>query len=193
MTHSIMTEMTKSLLADSLKKLMKVKPLHKITIQELVDACTLNRRTFYYHFKDIYDLLEWIYKKEAVAELQKHANFNTWQESFLNLFLYIQNNKEICLCAFHSLGREHLDSFLYSVTYQLIQSVVNTKTGERQVQDNYKNFLANFYTVAFIGLVIQWMENGMKEQPEKIIENLSITVRGSMLNALEQYEAFNQE
>lgn len=92
------------------------------------------------------------------------------------------------MCAFRSLGREHLDSFLYSVTYQLIQQVVNTKTEERQVHDNYKNFLTNFYTVAFIGLVIQWMENGMKEQPEKIIDNLSITVRGSMLNAFEQYE-----
>ncbi|HWQ40987.1 MAG TPA: TetR/AcrR family transcriptional regulator C-terminal domain-containing protein [Desulfosporosinus sp.] len=193
MSHSIMTEMTKDLLADSLKNLMKIKPLHKITIQELVDACTLNRRTFYYHFKDIYDLLEWIYKKEAVVEFQKHANYNTWQESFLNLFLYIQNNKEICLCAFHSLGREHLDSFLYSVTYQLIQQVVDTKSGDRQVHEDYKKFLANFYTVAFIGLVIQWMENGMKDQPEKIIENLSITVRGSMHNALEQYEAFKKE
>ena len=46
MTHSIMTEMTKNLLADSLKNLMKTKPLNKITVQELVDGCTLNRRTF---------------------------------------------------------------------------------------------------------------------------------------------------
>jgi AcrR family transcriptional regulator len=69
MTQSIMTEMTKNLLADSLKNLMKTKPLPKITVQELVNGCRLNRRTFYYHFKDIYDILEWIYKKEAVAEL----------------------------------------------------------------------------------------------------------------------------
>ena len=191
MTHSIMTEMTKDLLADSLKNLMKKKPLNKITVQEIVNSCTLNRRTFYYHFKDIYDLLEWIYKKEAVAELQKHANYNTWQEGVLNLFLYIQDNKEMCLCAFHSLGRAHLENFLYSVTYQLVQHVVDTQTGERHIDEKYKHFLANFYTIAFLGLVIQWMQNGMKEQPEKVTEDLSITVRGSLLNALEQYEAFN--
>jgi probable dihydroxyacetone kinase regulator len=187
-----MTEMTRNLLSDSLKDLMLIKPLNKITVQEIVDRCTLNRRTFYYHFKDIYDLLEWMYKKEAIAELQKRATYNTWQEGFLNLFLYIQNNKKICLCAFHSLGREHLESFLYSVTYQLIQHVVDTQTGDLQVNEEHKNFLANFYTIAFLGIVIQWMQNGMKEQPQKITEALSITVHGSMLNALEQYESFEQ-
>ena len=193
MVHSIMAEMTKNIMADSLKNLILTKPLNKITVQELVDGCALNRSTFYYHFQDIYDLLEWIYKKEAVAELQKHANYNTWQEGFLNLFLYIQNNKEICLCAVHSLGRKHLESFIYSVTYQLIQDVVDTQTGDMQVDEGQKKFLANFYTLAFLGLVIQWMQNGMKEQPEKITEALSITVRGSMINTLEQYEAFNKE
>jgi len=187
-----MTEMTKNLLADSLKNLMKTKPLPKITVQELVNGCRLNRRTFYYHFKDIYDILEWIYKKEAVAELEKHANYNTWQEGVLNLFLYIQNNKEVCLCAFHSLGREHLESFLYSVTYQLIQPVVDTQAGTMNVDEKFRKFLANFYTIAFLGLVIQWMQNGMKERPEKMTEDLLITVRGSLLNALEQYDAFHK-
>lgn len=192
MAHSIMTEMTKNLLSDSLKNLMLTKPLNKITVQQLVDGCKLNRRTFYYHFQNIYDLLEWMYKKEAIAELQKHATYNTWQEGFLNLFFYIQNNKEICLCAYHSLGREHLEKFLYSVTYQLIQHVVNTQTGDMQIDEEHKNFLANFYTLAFLGLVVQWIQNDMKENPEKIIETLSITVRGSMINSLIQYEAFNK-
>ncbi|MGH4139231.1 TetR/AcrR family transcriptional regulator C-terminal domain-containing protein [Clostridium sp.] len=192
MAYSIMSEMTKNLLTDSLKNLMHAKPLNKITVQQLVDGCKLNRRTFYYHFQDIYDLLEWMYKKEAIAELEKHATYNTWQEGFLNLFLYIQNNSEICLCAYHSLGREHLEKFLYSVTYQLIQSVVTTQTGDMQIDEEHKNFLANFYTLAFLGLVVQWIQNGMKENPEKIIETLSITVRGSMINSLIQYEAFNK-
>ena len=193
MAHSIMTEMTKNLLADSLKNLMLIKPLNKITVQELTDGCTLNRRTFYYHFKDIYDLLEWMYKKEAVAELEKHATYSTWQEGFLNLFLYIKSNKEICLCAFHSLGRQHLESFLYSITYELIQHVVNTQAGDMQVDDIHKNFLANFYTLAFLGIVIQWMQNGMKDEPRKVVETLSITIHGSMLNALQQYEEFNKK
>lgn len=61
-----------------------------------------------------------------------------------------------------------------------------------RIDEDHKNFLANFYTLAFLGLVIQWIQNGMKEQPEKIIEILSITVHGSMINSLEQYEVFNK-
>lgn len=188
MTHSIMTEMTKKILADSLKKLMLTKPLSKITVQAIVDECKLNRRTFYYHFQDIYKLLEWIYKEEAIAQLQTHDNYDTWQEGFLNIFIYVQNNKEICLSTFHSLGREHLESFLYSITYNLIQHVVNYLASDMKVDDKNKNFLANYYTVAFVGLLVQWMQNGMKEKPEQIIDNLSIAVHGSMLNALQQYE-----
>jgi hypothetical protein len=61
-----------------------------------------------------------------------------------------------------------------------------------QIDEEHKNFLANFYTLAFLGLVVQWIQNDMKENPEKIIETLSITVRGSMINSLIQYETFNK-
>ena len=186
-----MSQTTKRALAASLKKLLSEKSLAKTTVIDIVTECEVNRQTFYYHFQDIYDLLGWMYKKEAVVELEKHATYNSWQEGFLNLFVYIQNNKEICLSAFHSLGRQHLESFLYSVTYQLIQHVVDTQAEDMDIDENHKNFLANFYTIAFIGIVIQWMQNDMKEQPQSIIESLSITVRGSMNNALEQYVKYS--
>ena len=57
-----MSELTKKALAVSLKKLLSKKELSKITISNITDECGVNRQTFYYHFKDIYDLLEWIYK-----------------------------------------------------------------------------------------------------------------------------------
>ncbi|KLU61651.1 HTH-type dhaKLM operon transcriptional activator DhaS [Peptococcaceae bacterium CEB3] len=191
MTHSVMTEMTKKVLAESLKRLMTTKSLNKITVQEIVDECHLNRRTFYYHFHDVYELLGWIYKEEAIAQLQTHDDCDTWQEGFLNIFLYIQKNQEICLCTFHSLGRDHLENFLYSVVYGLVKHVVITMAADMRVDETYKDFLANFYTVSFVGLLLQWIQRGMKERPEQIIRNLSVTVRGTMLNALKQYEEEN--
>lgn len=188
MSHSVMTEMTKEVLANSLKTLMKTKPLSKITIQEIVDNCSLNRHTFYYHFENIYELLEWIYKKEAINNLKKHASYGDWQEGFLNLFLYLQDNKEVTLCAFRSLGREHLEQFLYLVTNRLIIGVVDKVAKDMDIDDNKKAFISNFYTLAFIALVIQWIQNGMKEKPETIIADLAVTIRGSMKNALQQHE-----
>ncbi|MCR5795511.1 MAG: TetR family transcriptional regulator, partial [Solobacterium sp.] len=60
-----MTESTKQALAESLKKVLQEKPLDKITIADLTNDCGLNRQTFYYHYHDIYDLIEYIYISEG--------------------------------------------------------------------------------------------------------------------------------
>lgn len=59
MKHNEQSQQTKQELSSALKKLMETKPLNRITIRELVEACGVNRKTFYYHFEDIYSLLKW--------------------------------------------------------------------------------------------------------------------------------------
>ena len=61
-----MSQITKNALAASLKKLLSKKELSKITITNITEECGVNRQTFYYHFKDIYDLLEWIFTNESI-------------------------------------------------------------------------------------------------------------------------------
>jgi len=57
-----------------------------------------------------------------------------------------------------------------------------------KVKEEHKKFIANFYTLAFIGLIIQWMKNGMKEDPKIIIEDLSELIEGNFIKALQKYE-----
>ena len=64
-TGVFMSQITKKALAPSLKNLLLKKPLNKITINDITDDCGINRMTFYYHFKDIYDLAEWACLQEA--------------------------------------------------------------------------------------------------------------------------------
>ena len=74
-----MSEITKKALAETLKKLLSKNKLNKITIKEITEDCGINRQTFYYHFKDIYDLLEWIYKNEVIQEIEEKTTYETWQ------------------------------------------------------------------------------------------------------------------
>ena len=87
-----MSELTKKALAVSLKKLLSKKELSKITISNITDECGVNRQTFYYHFKDIYDLLEWIYKNEVIDEIDNKDE--DWQQRFLYIFKYVLKYKE---------------------------------------------------------------------------------------------------
>ena len=80
-----MSQTTKRALAQSLKHLMEQKPLEKITVVDISEDCGVNRQTFYYHFQDIYDLIEWIYINEAEKRLGEKTTYDTWQEGFLQI------------------------------------------------------------------------------------------------------------
>ena len=81
-----MSEVTKRALEQSLKNLLLKKPLTKITINDITEDCGINRMTFYYHFKDIYDLVEWSCLEDARKALEEKKTHDTWQEGFLNIF-----------------------------------------------------------------------------------------------------------
>jgi len=180
--------LTKNALSHSLKELMEHTPLNKITVKQLVDHCGLNRQTFYYHFQDIFDLLGWIYKTEAVESLAQYRSYSTWTDGFYRIFCYIERNKSFCCNTLNSLGRNHLDAYLYEVTNDLIMGVINELSSGMEVCEEDKHFIANFYTLAFTGLIIQWMREGMKEQPHHMIEKLSDLIEGNFLKALHKYE-----
>lgn len=182
-----MAQTTKKALAASLKKLLAEKPLDKITVIDIVEDCEVNRQTFYYHFKDIYDLVEWIYTSEATKALDGKKTYNTWQQGFLQIFQYVLDNKVFVVNTYHSINREHLQKYLYNETYILLMGVIEEKAAGMSVRENDKDFIANFYKYAFVGLMLEWIGTGMKEDPSAIIERLSILIYGDIAGALEKF------
>ena len=85
-----MSQTTKRALEASLKKLLLQKPLNKITINDITEDCGVNRMTFYYHFKDIYDLVDWILVEDASKILEGRQSFETWNEAFLDILQRVQ-------------------------------------------------------------------------------------------------------
>lgn len=175
---------TKRALAASLKKLMIKTPLDKITVKDIVADCQVNRQTFYYHFQDVYALLEWIYETEAFSSIDKFKTYNTWQHGFLMVFNYASDNKNFCLNTYRSNGRKHLELYLYKLTYNLLIDVVNEIAQESPVSQSEKHFIANFYTYGFIGLLISWIKEGMNDDPEVLIDELNKLIEGDIKKAI---------
>ena len=88
-----MSQVTKRALEQSLKNLLLQKSLTKITVKDITEDCGINRMTFYYHFKDIYDLVEWACLEDARKALEEKKTFDTWQQGFLQIFEAVQANK----------------------------------------------------------------------------------------------------
>ena len=92
-----MSQTTKRALEASLKKLLLQKPLNKITINDITEDCGVNRMTFYYHFKDIYDLVDWILMEDAAKVMEGRKSFDTWDEAYLDILHQLQENKTLVL------------------------------------------------------------------------------------------------
>ncbi|HAH62462.1 MAG TPA: dihydroxyacetone kinase transcriptional activator DhaS [Treponema sp.] len=182
-----MSQITKTALAASLKKISETTPIDRITVTQIVEDCGVNRQTFYYHFKDIYDLVSWIYQKETTESIGEKKTYNTWQDGFMNVFTYVLANRNFVLRTYYSSCRQHLLDFLYKEVYNLLIGVVDECAGNFSVHDEDKSFIANFYKYAFVGIMFDWIEDDMYKKPEVLVRQISTLVEGDIFKALERF------
>ncbi|MFC7687972.1 TetR/AcrR family transcriptional regulator C-terminal domain-containing protein [Ureibacillus sp. GCM10028918] len=188
MKHS---DETKRILSVSLKELMKNKPLEKISIRELTENANVNRQTFYYHFEDIYDLLKWTFQQETIQLLDVHEDALVWKEGLLQLFKYLEANKEFCLCALQSLGRGHLKRFFYSDISTIFGRVIKSLCEKLNASEEHIAFLTHFYTLSLAGLVESWLLEEMDQTPEEIIEMIDTIILDQIRGAEHRIKGVN--
>ena len=179
-----MSNFTKRAMEDSLKRLLLQKPLNKITVSDIAEECGINRMTFYYHFKDIYDLVEWVCVEDASKALDGKKTYKTWQEGLLNIFHEVLKNKPFIMNVYRCVSREQVELYLYKLTYDLIYGVVKEKAVGMTVREDDKKFIVDFYKYSFVGIMLEWIRNDMKEDPKRIVERLELVIHGSISRAL---------
>jgi len=173
---------TKKTLAESLKKIMKTKSFSKITISEIITDSGVNRKTFYYHFEDIYALLKWIFENEAI-EIVKHFNLAVdYEEAILFVMDYIEKNDYIINCAYDAIGRDEMKRFLYNDFIEIVSSLISyaEDTYSKKLAPDYKRFLCDFYTEALAGMLIDWIKNKDHLKREQVVSYISDTLKYSM-------------
>ena len=182
-----MSNRTKQALEASLKKLLLQKPLDKITIQDLTTDCGISRMAFYYHFKDIYDLTEWVCMEDATRALQGKKTYDSWQEGLAQIFEAVLENKPFIMNVYHSLSREQIENYLFKLTYHLIIGVVEERSEGVDISEEDKEFIADVYKYSFVGIMLDWIKQGMKEDYQEIVEKIGITLKGNIANSIQNF------
>lgn len=170
----------KEQMAQSLKRLMAKKSLQKITIQEIADDCGINRYTFYYHFKDIYDLLKWMFQEEALSLIQKSDNCLTWQDGFRLFLRSVRENRAVIQCALNSLGQDALRDMFYQELKHLMSLFLAEVKGRYQVSEEYLNFLSDFYIAALSGTAMEWVRRDMDLSEDTMMTYFRVALDGHM-------------
>lgn len=179
-----MTIVIKRVLASTLKEMAEKKLLSKITINDLTQACDVSRQTFYNNFKDIYDLVEWIYLKEVVTPIERGKIYDKWQDALTSIFQYISENHVFVLNTYRSFGKGFLEKVLRQeielfLSNQVFKKIEVTKEEAKQVEFSY-----SFYTYALVGVGLDWIEKQMPESVEELVERIEKVMLGEIISLL---------
>ncbi len=182
-----MSQITKRALEQSLKNLLLKKPLTKITINDIAEDCGINRMTFYYHFKDIYDLVEWSCLEDARKALEEKKTYETWQQGFIQLFEAVRENKPFIMNVYRCVHREQVEKYLKPPVDNLLLGVINEEAAGMTVRDEDKSFIAQVYSYVFVGLMLDWVRDDMREDPEALVGRLALVLKGSVSQAIGRF------
>lgn len=182
MKHEMTTLNTKRALAASLKKLLGQKACSKITVSEIVRDCGVNRKTFYYHFEDIYALLKWMLEEEAVDVVKGFDLLVDYEEAFNFVIDYVDTNKHMINCIYDSFGRDGMKQFLYDDFIGVAGTIVDSVEQMEQLHlpEDFKLFVSQFYAEAVAGILVDWFQDRMKRSREEVLQNLILVFRSSI-------------
>lgn len=167
---------------DSYKHLLNKKSIDRITVKEVCEHCNVNRQTFYNHFTDIIDVFKVIFFEELSIEIAQNRTFDTWSGGFLATMNYLKRNSKMIMHVYNSTYWPELEIAFSNFSYRLLDDVVD-ECGQKmgvKLKDKDQKFIVNFYIHVFNGLMIDWISQGMKEEPEIILKKLLVMITGSI-------------
>ena len=172
---------TKRILAAALKQLTCRKSFDKITIADITQQSGYNRQTFYYHFRDKYELLNWIY-----------LSFENWPKYISALLNHMRSEKDFYINTIRS-DETCFEQFLFDLTKSIFHMAIVSLDQHHQINEVEMNFYSQFYSFGITGVIISWVKSDMRESAERVSANLKSLAQDSEKLAYSRYrEAYTK-
>ena len=174
MTKEELSILTKKQLAQALKNAMLHKSFSHITISELVETCGINRKTFYYHFQDIFDLLKWALADDETELIQNMYSIGNFPKCIEYLMDYMEKNQHLIIRTYDSIGliglRNFFDIYFLNLTTKFIES--SEETSGYKLDTEYKEFLIRFYASGIATTLLDWITKKSLSDREATKKNI---------------------
>ncbi|OJU10527.1 MAG: dihydroxyacetone kinase transcriptional activator DhaS [Clostridiales bacterium 43-6] len=178
---------TKKALSSGLKNLMKHTGFDKITIAGITKQCGLNRQTFYYHFQDKYELLNWICYNEVILPLSENLTFDTWGDRILTMLTTMKNESYFYINTLKSSGANEFEQYLLSFAKGFFAEIIEKLDLNHSVSKENVDFIAQFYSFGVVGVIVSWAKTEMTATPESLTEKVKALVNDSKMFAVKRY------
>lgn len=174
------SNITKRALSMALKELMTEQPFSKINVGDICEKCNMNRKSFYYHFKDKYDLVNWTFDTEFIAAVNLTSiaapRDEHWEE-IERACGYFYENRNFYLNALKITGQNSFAEHLRDFCFPLLKLRITYVLGEEAADD----FCINFFTDACLGAIVRWLSDKDCMPPEEFVGRLKKLIHGSAI------------
>ncbi len=174
-------------------KELRAKPMDKITVTDIIEKSGISRNTFYYHFADIYNLLQFVLDREVERLSKSILLLNSWPEVLKNLIDYARTYQKEIDHIYYSVPKERIEKFIFSSTQDILYQIVRLEAKGYNVSPEEIQYIADFYRYAIIGFFLRFLWNDMSSDAEKAIDKMAVIFENNIRNLLEDCDRRNRE
>lgn len=173
-----MSENTKQTIADAYLQLLAQGGSQTITVKDVVDLAGVSRMTFYYHFTDIYDLVDWIYRQyfSSLAAKVTHVS-EVWTLLSGTIVDMIDNNTLGILDNYQHLDRAILDKQLTRLLHDLVGACFDVDPDMAKYSKPDRDFLVQLITYCLTGMLTSWIDHDFEFDPADYIKRFERLIR----------------
>ena len=173
--------------------LLNTKTFDKITIKDITDNLNISRQAFYYHFNDLYEVVETICTNSYKMVTNTYTDLEDWKFVYLYILRLIYNHKDVVSNIYKTIEREYVDNFLYNSLFPYVENVIIKQSKNLNVEKKDIDFISKYFTLSFIAITSDWIKNGMKEKPEILVRNVYLIINNDFKKALNNFEKNNKK
>ena len=179
---------TKNLIKQEFIKLLNKKSLHNITVTEIAKQCKIERKTFYYHYENLPQLVKEIFDEELEDVIKEFNETLSWEESFISATKFILENKKVVKHMYESDYKVELEKYIFSLSGEIMRKYIERVAKDTNAQEIDIKLIAYFYQCALSSSLIQWVATDMKTDAKVITRRLGELMDGNILEALRRSE-----
>lgn len=173
------SNITKKALAAALKELMEEMPFDKITVSHICNHCEMNRKSFYYHFKDKYDLVNWIYYTEFIGAV-KDKEYKDGFVFLLDVCEFLEQNKRF----YRKVLKYDGQNSFFEYFEELLMPAVEKYTYDIFADDENNDFYVSFFSEAFVNAIKKWLLDPETISAEKFVSLMKSCIYGTALKVV---------
>ena len=179
---------TKNLIKQEFIKLLNKKSLHNITVTEIAKQCKIERKTFYYHYENLPQLVKEIFDEELEDVIKEFNETLSWEESFISVAKFILENKKAVKHMYESDYKVELEKYIFSISGEIMRKYVRRVAKDTKAQEIDIKLIAYFYQCALSSSLVEWVATDMKTDPKLVTRRLGKLMDGNILESLKRSE-----